>query len=51
MTMGLHVALVAVVFMLGLVGPLIGATWYSVRSEHHTPAALRDGDPGPANGE
>lgn len=31
-----------VVFMLVFVGPLVGVTWYSIRSDYHSPPLLQE---------
>lgn len=34
--------IVTVLFMLVFVGPLLGVTWHSIRSDHHSPLLLRE---------
>lgn len=40
--MGIVDTAVMIVTMLGIVAPMVGVTWYSIRDEFHTPHALRD---------
>lgn len=46
--MAVEGALVTAVFMLLVVVPMLGVTWHSVRSDHHSPPAVqrREGRPG-----